>query len=233
MPRLILLALVVFAAWYGWRRLNAMNPQERRRAKWVWGSVALLFITVALVATGRMHWVGAAIAAAIPLFKFGAVLLLRALPMLRLWQRNKGPSRVKTQGLEVVFNFATNEMNGEVFTGPHAGQHLNSLDENQLREQFDYFQANDRQSALLLRAYLLRRGFAGYGAGEGASGNKAVAGEEMGDEQAFQILGIKAGASREEIVQAHKRLIQKLHPDRGGNDYLAAMINAAKDRLLG
>ncbi len=233
MPRLILLLLVLFGAWYGWRRLQSMTAQERRRALWVWGSAALVMVTLGLVATGRMHWVGAVIAALIPLLKFGIAMLLQALPLLRIWGRKRGPSRVKTAGLEVVFNFATGEADGELFTGPHGGRRLGDLDEDQLREQFDYFQANDRQSALLLRAYLLKRGFAGYGTGDGASGSRAVAQQEMGEEQAFQILGIKPGASRDDIVKAHKRLIQKLHPDRGGNDYLASMINAAKDRLLG
>ncbi|MCK9468984.1 MAG: molecular chaperone DnaJ [Porticoccaceae bacterium] len=235
MPKILLLVLVVFAAWYGWRHLNTLGPQERRRAIWVWGSAALLVIAVILVGTGRMHWVGAALAAAIPLLKFGFSVLFRALPLLGLWQRKHGPSRVRTKGLEVTFNLATGEMDGELFTGPHEGQRLSALDEQQLREQFNHFQANDRQSALLLRAYLLRKGFAGYGSngyGAGDSNSRAVAGEEMGEEQAFQVLGLKPGASREEIIQAHKRLIQKLHPDRGGNDYLAAMINAAKDRLI-
>ena len=50
--------------------------------------------------------------------------------------------------------------------------------------------------------------------------------------EAYQLLGLKVGASREDVVQAHKRLIQKLHPDRGGNDYLAAKLNEARDLLL-
>ena len=54
----------------------------------------------------------------------------------------------------------------------------------------------------------------------------------MSEAQALEILGLKAGATREEIIAAHRRLIQKFHPDHGGSDYLAAEINRAKDRLL-
>ena len=49
----------------------------------------------------------------------------------------------------------------------------------------------------------------------------------------FAILGLAEDASREAIEAAHRKLIQKLHPDRGGNDYLAAKINQARDVLLG
>jgi len=51
--------------------------------------------------------------------------------------------------------------------------------------------------------------------------------------QAREILGVKADATREEIIKAHKRMMQKVHPDRGGTDYLAAQLNQAKDTLLG
>jgi hypothetical protein len=54
----------------------------------------------------------------------------------------------------------------------------------------------------------------------------------MSEVEAREVLGLQAGCSRQDIVNAHRRLIQKLHPDRGGSDYLAAKINQAKDILL-
>lgn len=50
--------------------------------------------------------------------------------------------------------------------------------------------------------------------------------------EALKILGLEANASEEEIIQRHRQLIQKNHPDRGGSDYLAAQINKAKDTLI-
>lgn len=55
----------------------------------------------------------------------------------------------------------------------------------------------------------------------------------MSQKQAYEILGIQTDASKEEIIKAHKRMMQKVHPDRGGSDYLAAQINQAKDTLIG
>lgn len=55
----------------------------------------------------------------------------------------------------------------------------------------------------------------------------------MSQEEALDILGLKPGATREDILMAHKRLMQKVHPDRGGSDYLAAQLNKAKKTLLG
>ena len=56
--------------------------------------------------------------------------------------------------------------------------------------------------------------------------------QTMGTEQAMEVLGLKPGYSPEDVKQAHRRMMQKVHPDRGGSDYLAAQINQAKDVLL-
>lgn len=50
--------------------------------------------------------------------------------------------------------------------------------------------------------------------------------------RARALLGIEAGASRREIVEAHRRRVALVHPDRGGSSEQVHEANAARDVLL-
>lgn len=54
----------------------------------------------------------------------------------------------------------------------------------------------------------------------------------MGKAEAAKLLGVSTDADSEAIIEAHRRLIAKVHPDAGGNAELAARINLARDTML-
>ena len=55
----------------------------------------------------------------------------------------------------------------------------------------------------------------------------------MSEAEAFEVLGLGSGATESEINKSHRRLMQLIHPDRGGSPYFAVKLNLAKDVLLG
>jgi DnaJ homolog subfamily C member 19 len=50
--------------------------------------------------------------------------------------------------------------------------------------------------------------------------------------RARKLLAVRQGASRGEIIEAHKRLLAMVHPDKGGSDSQVHEANAARDLLL-
>jgi len=50
--------------------------------------------------------------------------------------------------------------------------------------------------------------------------------------RARKLLGVGEGASHGEIVEAHRRLVARVHPDRGGSAEQVHEANAARDLLL-
>ena len=55
----------------------------------------------------------------------------------------------------------------------------------------------------------------------------------MSKDQAYEVLGLKKGASEVQIMQAYHALMKKNHPDLGGSDWITSQLNKAKETLLG
>jgi curved DNA-binding protein CbpA len=157
----------------------------------------------------------------------------RAQPSAR--QASGQQSNVETRFIRMTLDHDSGEMNGLILEGRHAGEALQSLSFEQLLELLALYNSEDEESAALLRAYLDRvHGDSWQERQQAQSDNRASGfSGDMSRREACDILGIDEGASEKQIVEAHRRLMQKLHPDRGGSTFLAAKINQAKDLLLG
>ena len=92
-----------------------------------------------------------------------------------------------------------------------------------------------RRGMSLLRYLPIFKGLFGayqqYGRQSGGS-DAPNTGSSMSLDEAREILGLGADPSRDDIIEAHRRLMQKVHPDRGGSTYLAQQLNEAKRVLL-
>lgn len=64
------------------------------------------------------------------------------------------------------------------------------------------------------------------------TGRPPASGENMSRAEALEVLGLKDGASEGEINEAYRRLMGQVHPDKGGSDWMAAKLNAARQTLL-
>jgi len=122
-------------------------------------------------------------------------------------------------------------MRGRIIAGRYQGAALESLDVKTLAAMLGEI---DEESRALLVAYLDRRdpSWSEHSQGDAAAGRAAPSGGKMSEQEAYQILGVEAGASAGDIRRAHRSLMKKFHPDQGGSTYLAARINEAKEVLM-
>lgn len=236
MPRLILLLAIGLAGWIIYQRIKAMPPQNRKSAYIKLGLGMLVVVVVIGVVTGRMHWLGAAITGLLVGASRLLPVLVRLFPALQWFRQQSamgapggGNSEVETGILRMILNHETGDLNGEVLDGEFKGQRLDDMDQSALETLLAWCRGRDVDSARLLESYLQRRFGDSWQGGHTPPGSSGG----MTESEALAVLGLEAGASRDEIIDAHRKLMQKLHPDRGGNDYLAAKLNEAKDFLLG
>jgi hypothetical protein len=176
--------------------------------------------------------------------------LALSMPLLsrvrRLVDRFRAPrggqsSSVATDFLRMTLDHDTGTMTGTVLRGHFAGLRIEEMGVGDLLALLRECRAADEEGARLLEAYLDRlypqwrdelSGGPQGSAGGGGNGGARPTGSGMTVDEAYAILGLTAGATPDQIKEAHRRLMVKLHPDHGGSDYLATQINRARDVLL-
>ena len=230
MPFIFGVAVLILVLWAINSFAKADPKQAAKLIRTLGGSATLLFaafllfrgeigvaVSVGFIGCGLLGW--------IPLWP--ASFLGRT-------QKSAGRvSRVRSPFLEMELDHDSGAMRGRILTGRHEGSALDALDVPTLVGLLGDI---DNDSRDLLATYLDRRdpGWREHAQGDAAAGSRrsAAPSGKMTEEEAYQILGVQAGASAQDISRAHRSLMKKLHPDQGGSTYLAARVNEAKDVLL-
>jgi hypothetical protein len=244
--RLLALILLPLMAYYFARSTSqrfSLNPRQKQLLFFL--IVALLLIGV-LIALGRLpvQFILAPIGVGITFLLRMLPTLLRLLPM---WQMFKGRtasgrakatnqvSTIRTEFLAMELQHNDGAMDGVVLKGSYGQRRLSTLALNELMALYAECRA-DADSSQVLEAYI-DHAFPDW---REQTDNARQQGDEIqiADESvmtralALEILGLDESASAEQISKAHRTLMQKMHPDRGGTDYLAKKINIAKDFLM-
>ena len=185
---------------------------------------------------GKMHWIGVALTGLLVTARQLLPTLIRLFPMLAsLKARGSGgggqTSVVETAILRMQLDHDSGALEGVVLAGSYQDWRLSDMDKPQLQELLEFCEKQDQDSVQLLESYLQQRfsGDASFKQHSSTAGSNSA----MNHTEALAVLGLEENADRDDIIAAHRKLMQKLHPDRGGSDYLAAKINQAKDLLLG
>ena len=149
-------------------------------------------------------------------------------------RRSRKRSSVRSAALEMELDHDTGALEGFVLAGKLEGRQLSQMPLDDLMALHREL-AGDEESLQLLETYLDGRfpvWREGMETNQDRRQRSAPASGPMTKEEAYKILGLEMGASAAEIRKAHRRLMQRLHPDLGGSAFLAARINEARDVLL-
>jgi hypothetical protein len=229
MPAIIFGILVLVLALWLLNSYAKADPKTLAKVLRPAGGILSIGAAVFLFMRGHLEM-------AIPLGLFGLGLLgwgpFASTGIFQRTRKTPGQvSRVRAPYVEMELDHDSGVMRGRITAGRHQGTALDTLEMDAL---LGVLTEVDADSRALLEAYLDRRepGWREHAQGGAAPGQRAVRSGKMTEEEAYQILGVPAGASAEDIGRAHRTLMKKLHPDQGGSTYLAAQINEAKEVLL-
>ena len=229
LPLLVILGLIYLSIWL--RKTSTIQRGKTLKLLLLYGAALILFL---LVITGRVHWLFALPGVALPWVQ-RAILARQA---WRLFKSRRPPtsgnrSKVETHYFIMSLDHDSGDLTGEIIRGKYSGRQVSDLLFNELLELMDECRSADPQSAALLEAFLDRNYDSDWRSRDPSDSVGSPPGTQpMDRREAAEILGIEEDSSKDVIRQAHRKLIQRLHSDRGGTDYLASLVNQARDVLL-
>ncbi len=230
-------------AYYAVKAISQRYNLSARLTRYLFFTVAALLVVGVLIVLGRLP-----VQFILAPLGLAATFLLRTLPtllrLLPMWQMFKSrlstnsssntgnASKITTAFLAMELDHDSGELTGTVIAGEYSGIALSTLTLQQLLKLRDECAA-DKDSLQVLEAYLDRY----FPQWQEQSESKRTSSESTEDHAmskalAMEILGLEGELSKAAIRNAHRSLMQKLHPDRGGSEYLAKKINQAKETLL-
>jgi hypothetical protein len=229
MTLLLIIAAAVFIFWAMGKGYFSLDGAQVSQLVRQMGGFALLGTGITLATTGKILF-------AVPALLGGLWLMgYLKVPGFKNWGSVNVMRRATTL-LDIRIDQQTGAIEGAVTGGALKGRALRSLSQQECYRLLEELNAGDPNGLRLFVAYLDGR-FPGWredlqGGANAGPGSQARTGV-MSDKEAYHILGLGPGADQTAIRDAHRRLIQKLHPDVGGSNALAALVNEAKDVLLG
>ncbi|MFT6414242.1 MAG: hypothetical protein ACJASI_002374 [Glaciecola sp.] len=212
------------------------------------GVLTLITTLVLLTVTGKLY-ILAALGTGLVVFAKRLFPFLRYFPLFKgLYQKAKaknssGSSRhstVETSLLKMTLDHESGKLDGELLDTVSKGKYLSEFDLPELTSLYILADKQYPDSIEVLAAYLDRKygtdwretANAGNDSQESTQNSGASDSREMSIVEAYAVLGLAHNATEEEVIAAHRKLMLKLHPDRGGSNYLAAKINQAKALLV-
>ena len=206
--------------------------------------IAASVLIVLAVLTGKASPILAALGGLVAAAWRMAPLLVRFYPQFRQLLNKVAPgvsqtgsqvSKVTTASLVMTLDHSTGRIDGEITAGRFKNRTLSQLSFDEALQFYRVCEKQDRKALRLLQAFLEREFPEQWQQATGTqhSGYEQTAGDStMSVSEAWDILGLSPGADKATITATHKKLMGRLHPDKGGSNFLASRVNLAKERLL-